>query len=71
MTPENLSRAFATLADYGVTVNGPEVTITRPVVLERLAKPEPLIDHHLPPDLGAISTADRERWSSTGRTRAA
>jgi CRP/FNR family transcriptional activator FtrB len=71
MTPENLSRAFATLTDYGVTVNGPEVTITRPVVLERLAKPEPLIDHHLPPDLGAISTADRERWSSRGRTRAA
>ncbi len=71
MTPENLSRAFASLADYGVTVNGPAVTIGRPVVLERLAKPEPLIDQHLPPDLGAISSADRERWASSGRTRAA
>ncbi|MDP1875303.1 helix-turn-helix domain-containing protein [Phenylobacterium sp.] len=49
MTPENLSRAFATLTGYGVVINGPEVTIARPVVLERLAKPDPLIDNHHPP----------------------
>lgn len=44
MTPENLSRAFTMLADYGVEVNGREITITRPVVLNRLAKPDPLMD---------------------------
>jgi CRP/FNR family transcriptional activator FtrB len=49
MTPENLSRAFANLADYGVLVNGPEVSIQRPVVLDRLAKPDRLIDSHLQP----------------------
>lgn len=49
MTPENLSRAFATLADYGVVVQGPVVTIARPIVLERLAKPDPLIDQLSPP----------------------
>ncbi|HRD47354.1 MAG TPA: helix-turn-helix domain-containing protein, partial [Caulobacter sp.] len=48
MTPENLSRAFAALADYGVEVAGPRVSITRPVVLERIAKPHPLIDNHQP-----------------------
>jgi CRP/FNR family transcriptional activator FtrB len=61
MTPESLSRAFAVLADYGVIVRGPEVTIRRPLVLERLAKPDPLIDNHHPNDLGVISKADRER----------
>lgn len=50
MTPENLSRAFSNLSDYGVVVNGPEVTITRPVVLGRLAKPDPLIDGHFTDD---------------------
>ncbi|HWA61898.1 MAG TPA: cyclic nucleotide-binding domain-containing protein [Caulobacteraceae bacterium] len=44
MTPENLSRAFSTLADYGVEVHGAEVVITRPEPLARLAKPTPLID---------------------------
>ena len=48
MTPENLSRAFSNLADYGVEVNGPEVSIHRPAVLDRLAKPDRLIDSHLP-----------------------
>ena len=70
MTPENLSRAFATLADYGVSVNGPEVTIHRPVVLERLAKPEPLIDNHQPPDMSLSSKADRERWPANNQVRA-
>lgn len=49
MTPENLSRAFTMLADYGVGVNGREITISRPVVLERLAKPDPLMDGPAPP----------------------
>ena len=61
MTPENLSRAFASLADYGVEVDGPHVTISRPVALERLAKPDPLIDKHLPSDITLISKPDRER----------
>lgn len=38
MTSENVC-----LADYGVEVNGAQVTIARPVVLERLAKPTPPI----------------------------
>jgi CRP/FNR family transcriptional activator FtrB len=62
MTPENLSRAFATLADYGVEVNGPRVTIARPVVLERLAKPDPLIDNHQPVTEMLTGKAQRERW---------
>lgn len=66
MSPENLSRAFASLADYGVEVDGPRVTITRPVVLERLAKPDPLIDKHLPSDSSLISKADRERSCRLG-----
>lgn len=61
MTPENLSRAFATITDYGVEVRGPQVTITRPVVLERLAKPDPLIDNHQPV-AGLTGKAQRERW---------
>ncbi|MDP1631225.1 MAG: cyclic nucleotide-binding domain-containing protein [Caulobacter sp.] len=61
MTPENLSRAFSTIADYGVVVNGPQVTIARPVVLERLAKPDPLIDNHRPHGLGPVGEAQRER----------
>jgi CRP/FNR family transcriptional activator FtrB len=62
MTPENLSRAFAAIADYGVVINGPQVTIARPVVLERLAKPNPLIDNHTPPTKAPTGKAHRERW---------
>lgn len=62
MTPENLSRAFATISDYGVEVHGPQVTITRPVVLERLAKPDPLIDNHQPVTGSLTGKAQRERW---------
>lgn len=62
MTPENLSRAFATLADYGVAVSGPKVTIHRPVVLERLAKPDPLIDNSMPQASEGLSDAARESW---------
>ena len=44
MTPENLSRAFATLAKYGVQVSGPRVTITDRADLAKLARPTPLVD---------------------------
>ncbi|RAK66282.1 cyclic nucleotide-binding domain-containing protein [Phenylobacterium kunshanense] len=71
MTPENLSRAFATLADYGVEVNGPQVTIARPVVLERLAKPDPLIDNHQPVSGGPTGKAQRERWPRPASSKVA
>lgn len=44
MTPENLSRSFASLRPYGVTVDGAAITLTKIRDLERLAKPSPLID---------------------------
>jgi CRP/FNR family transcriptional activator FtrB len=44
MTPENLSRAFATLGGYGVSVNGRAVTLRDRDSLCRLAHPDPLID---------------------------
>jgi CRP/FNR family transcriptional activator FtrB len=44
MTPENLSRAFATLRPYGVEVDGGEVRLAKPKDLEALAKPSALID---------------------------
>ncbi|UTP38449.1 helix-turn-helix domain-containing protein [Phenylobacterium sp. LH3H17] len=72
MTPENLSRSLAALADYGVEVHGPSVTITRPVALERLAKPDPLIDNHQPVSDAVTGKAQRERWPlGDGRSRAA
>lgn len=61
MTPENLSRAFSGIADYGVVVNGLKVTVTRPLVLERLAKPTPLIDNHRAFGSGHCGKAQRER----------
>ena len=62
MTPENLSRSLAALADYGVEIHGPSVTITRLAVLERLAKPDPLIDNHQPVTDTLTGKAQRERW---------
>jgi CRP/FNR family transcriptional regulator, transcriptional activator FtrB len=44
MTPENLSRAFAVLADHGVVVDGAKVRIARPAELSAYARPNPLID---------------------------
>jgi len=44
MTPENLSRAFASLKAYGVTVNGRDIQLSEPDALRALAKPSPLID---------------------------
>jgi len=62
MTAENLSRAFASLADYGVEVNGAEVRITRPIPLKRLAKPSALLDNHAPPGVGLSGKAEKEMW---------
>lgn len=62
MTPENLSRAFAGLAGHGVTVRGPEVTIAKPQLLERLARPSPLIDNHRPPSSEPAGKAEAESW---------
>lgn len=64
MTPENLSRAFTRLAGHGVSVNGPEVTLSKPEALERLARPSPLIDNHMPPKDDAVGKAERERWAT-------
>ncbi|SMF02023.1 CRP/FNR family transcriptional regulator, transcriptional activator FtrB [Tistlia consotensis] len=44
MTPENLSRAFGTLAPYGVRVEGRTLFLDKPEDLRGLAKPSPLID---------------------------
>ncbi|MHB8885599.1 MAG: cyclic nucleotide-binding domain-containing protein [Methylovirgula sp.] len=44
MTPENLSRAFATLRAYGVKVRGSLVDLAQPQALAEFAKPDPLID---------------------------
>lgn len=49
MTPENLSRAFAALRDYGVTVNGPLVTLDDLDALCALARPDFLIEARNPP----------------------
>lgn len=68
MTPENLSRAFATLGGYGVEVNGGDVRLTKLRDLERLARPDPLIDNHAP-RAPTHAEADTEIWS-TERQRA-
>ncbi|HRO11111.1 cyclic nucleotide-binding domain-containing protein [Amaricoccus sp.] len=44
MTPENLSRAFASLRAYGVQVDGAQVRIAEIEDLRWLAKPTPWID---------------------------
>jgi len=44
MTPENLSRAFGTLAQYGVEVSGRKISLSNLEDLTVLAKPEKLID---------------------------
>jgi CRP/FNR family transcriptional regulator, transcriptional activator FtrB len=44
MTPENLSRAFATLAAHGVHSRGPRIEIARIDALRGFARPDPLID---------------------------
>jgi CRP/FNR family transcriptional activator FtrB len=44
MTPENLSRSFATLRAYGVSVDGATITISKLRDLDKLAKPSAFID---------------------------
>jgi CRP/FNR family transcriptional activator FtrB len=44
VTPEVLSRNFASLIPYGVTINGKSVVVKDRAVLETLAKPTPIID---------------------------
>lgn len=44
MTPENLSRALATLRSYGVSVRGGVISLASAADLARLAKPAPLMD---------------------------
>ncbi|MBN9481502.1 MAG: cyclic nucleotide-binding domain-containing protein [Bordetella sp.] len=64
MTPENLSRAFAQLADYGVRVRGSEISFERMRALERLARPSALIDNHAPAALPRAGKAAFETWAS-------
>jgi CRP/FNR family transcriptional activator FtrB len=47
MTPENLSRAFGTLKAYGVQVDNDRIALTDLPGLERLAKPNRLIDERV------------------------
>lgn len=44
MTPENLSRAFNTLKNYGVLVKGSRIELTDQVALVNFSKPNRLID---------------------------
>jgi CRP/FNR family transcriptional activator FtrB len=44
------------------------VTINRPVVLERLAMPDPLIDNHQPVTPAITGKAERERWPRANRS---
>jgi CRP/FNR family transcriptional activator FtrB len=62
MTPETLSRSLVALTRYHVEVRGPEVILNRPQVLERLARPSPLIDNHMPPPDQPFGKGERERW---------
>lgn len=71
MTPENLSRAFAALHDYGVSVHGALVTLAAPATLRGLAKPDPLIDNHAPRGGQIIIDADAEVWSTRSNRAAA
>ena len=58
MTPENLSRAFSSLAPHGVEIEGATVTLLEPDGLARLAQPDPMIDSNIGEGFGQ---AERER----------
>lgn len=60
MTPENLSRALASLVPYGVEIDGVQITLSEPLALARLAAPDPLIDNHVSSADGT-GQAERER----------
>jgi CRP/FNR family transcriptional activator FtrB len=65
MTPENLSRAFAKLDDYGVEVDGNRVRLSNIEKLRRLARPHPLIDNHSTSSGSAVGKADKESWPAS------
>lgn len=44
MTPENLSRAFASLANHGVHTSGALIEMHDPGALSAFAQPDPLVD---------------------------
>jgi CRP/FNR family transcriptional activator FtrB len=44
MRPENLSRSFAEIADFGVRMDGAKLTIVDMAALTEFADPDPLID---------------------------
>jgi len=69
MTPENLSRAFASLSNYGVAVQGTEVELSMQTALRRMAKPSPYIDNHLPPLDHLGGKAERELWPPNERAK--
>ncbi|MDH7787492.1 CRP/FNR family transcriptional activator FtrB [Ochrobactrum sp. 19YEA23] len=48
MTPENLSRSFASLSEYGVTTHASSIKIGDYNKLWQFASPSPLIDRHEP-----------------------
>jgi CRP/FNR family transcriptional activator FtrB len=68
MTPESLSRAFSALAKYAVTVQGANVTLGDTAALRRLARPDALIDNHMPPRPGNDGKAAKEAWPPSERT---
>jgi CRP/FNR family transcriptional activator FtrB len=61
MTPENLSRGFASLASLGVEVDGPTVVLQDPAALAALASPDGAIDNHAAFDGDHPGQAERER----------
>jgi len=48
MTPENLSRAFATVSQHGINVNGARIVLTDRQKLINFAHPDKLIDKREP-----------------------
>lgn len=44
MTPENLSRSLAILAEHGISTSGRDIVIADQAALRKWAKPDPLID---------------------------
>lgn len=67
MTPENLSRAFSKLSEYGVEVEGSRLHLSNIEKLRRLARPDPLIDNHSPTGPVDIGKAEKEFWPDTSR----
>lgn len=62
LTPESLSRALTALGKYDVEVVGARVKIGNPTGLRRFARPNALIDNHLPPKTTHHGKAEKELW---------